>query len=57
MNKPYVKPVVKTLDADQVVEAMGPVSCGSGAPNKPMPVSGDIGPAVGRSGGGLQGLN
>lgn len=35
MNK-YERPIVRTLRADQIVESMGPVSCGSGQ-FQPMP--------------------
>jgi hypothetical protein len=55
MPKEYVKPTVKTLGADDIVEAMGPVSCGSGA-NRPNPVEDTVGPKTGNSGG-LQNLN
>jgi len=55
MPKEYVKPTVRTLSADEIVEAMGPVSCGSGA-NRPNPVEDGVGPKTGSSGG-LKNLN
>jgi hypothetical protein len=33
MAEKYEKPRITTLPADQIVESMGPVSCGSGAGN------------------------
>lgn len=39
MRKPYVKPLVKTLDANRIVDSMGPVSCGSGAGQNPLPAA------------------
>lgn len=52
----YVKPEIKTLTMGQILESLGPVSCGSGVPLGP---GGSIAPDVyGPSGdGGLQNLN
>ena len=56
MTKEYVKPQVKTLSADRIIEAMGPVSCGSGAQTQPMPVDDPVGRKTGNRNGGLRGL-
>jgi len=45
MKKQYVKPFVKTVDASEIVDSMGPVSCGSGAGQDPFPAPGAVGDA------------
>jgi hypothetical protein len=41
MDKGYETPTVKTLKADEIVELLGPVSCGSGGAYDLLP--GDTG--------------
>ena len=56
MSRCYEKPMIRTLRADEIVEAMGPVSCGSGAARQTTPIDGSVGPAT-ASPGGVQDMN
>jgi len=55
MSRHYEKPAIKTLRADEIVESMGPVSCGSGA-QTPLPVASDV-TTGGRGGSGYSELD